>query len=252
MAQSDIEKVSTIFAGISAGDVDLATRFIDGKRFVQHNPYAADGLEGLIHFISQSTRDQLQLTIVRALQDGPYVVTQARGKRSGRNIFFDIFRFADGLVVEHWAFSTQDAPPNESGHTQTDGPTEPKHLEETEKNKSFVRRYYETFHIAGDHSQSEQYFTGDLMIRHEPGVRDGVSQFMRDVKILMQHRTIDAIKLLVGQGDLVFLVAKGTHQGDACVYIDLYRVENEKIVEHWGFPEMVPSPAEWKNNNGML
>ena len=114
MAQSDIERVSTIFAGISAGDVDLATRFIDGKRFVQHNPYAADGLEGLIHFISQSTRGQLQLTIVRALQDGPYVVTQARGKRSGRNIFFDIFRFADGLVVEHWAFSTQDARPTKA------------------------------------------------------------------------------------------------------------------------------------------
>jgi predicted SnoaL-like aldol condensation-catalyzing enzyme len=252
MAQSDIEKVSTIFAGISAGNVDLATKYIDGKRFLQHNPYAADGVDGLIHFISQSTREQLQLTLVRALQDGPYVVTQAKGQRSGRNIFFDIFRFADGLVVEHWAFSTKDAPPNESGHTQTDGPTEAKHSEETEKNKSFVRRYYETFHIAGDHSQSELYFTDDLMIRHEPGVRDGVSHFLRDVKILIQHRTIDEIKLLVGQGDLVFLVAKGTHGGDACVYIDLYRVENEKIVEHWGFPEMVPSPAEWKNNNGML
>jgi predicted SnoaL-like aldol condensation-catalyzing enzyme len=252
MAQSGIEKVSTIFAGISAGDVDLATKYIDHKGFVQHNPYAADGVEGLIHFISQSPRDQLQLTVVRALQDGPYVVTQAKGQRSGRNIFFDTFRFDDGLVVEHWAFSAKDAPPNESGHTQIDGPTEAKHLEDTEKNKSFVRRYYETFHIAGDHGQSEQYFTGDVMIRHEPGVRDGVSQFMRDVEGLMLHRTINEIKLLVGQGDFVFLAAKGTHDGEPCLYIDLYRVENEKIVEHWGFPEMVPPPAEWKNSNGML
>jgi predicted SnoaL-like aldol condensation-catalyzing enzyme len=36
------------------------------------------------------------------------------------------------------------------------------------------------------------------------------------------------------------------------VYLDLHRAENEKIVEHWGFHEMLPPPAEWKNSNGML
>jgi len=252
MAQSDIEKVLDVFAGISAGDVQTATRYIDHRRFLQHNPYAADGVEGLTQFIRESPRDQLKLTVTRALQDGPYVVTQAKGQRSGKNIFFDVFRFEDDLIVEHWAFSARDAPPNESGHTQIDGPTEAKHLEDTEKNKSFVRRYYETFHIRGDHDGREQYFTGEVMIRHEPGVRDGVSEFMRDVEVLMQHRTIDEIELLLGQGDFAFLAAKGTHEGKPCVYIDLYRVENEKVVEHWGFPEMSPPPAEWKNSNGML
>jgi predicted SnoaL-like aldol condensation-catalyzing enzyme len=252
MAKSDVEKVLTVFAGISAGNVNLATQYIDRKRFVQHNPYAADGVEGLTQFISQSPRDQLQLTVVRAFQDGPHVVTQAKGQRSGRNIFFDIFRFEDGLVVEHWASSAMDAAPNRSGHTQIDGPTEAKHLEDTERNKSLLRRYYETFHIRGDHSRSGQYFAEDLMIRHEPGVRDGVAEFMRDVEVLMQHRTIDEIRFLLGQGDFVFIAAKGTHEGEPCVYIDLYRVEDEKIVEHWGFPEMVPPQGEWKNNNGML
>jgi predicted SnoaL-like aldol condensation-catalyzing enzyme len=70
--------------------------------------------------------------------------------------------------------------------------------------------------------------------------------------MLMQHRTIDEIKLLLGQGDLVFVAAKGTHEGGLCVYIDLYRVENLKVVEHCGFPQMVPPQSEWKNTNGML
>jgi predicted SnoaL-like aldol condensation-catalyzing enzyme len=252
VAQSDIEKVLAVFAGIRAGDAHTATRHINHRRFVQHNPYASDGVEGLTQFIRESPRDELELTVARAFQDGPYVVTQAKGHRSGKNIFFDVFKFEDGLIVEHWAFSAKDAPPNESGHTQIDGPTEAKQLEDTEKNKSFVRRYYETFHLRGDHGGSEQYFTGEVMIRHEPGVRDGVSEFMRDVQLLMQHRTIDEIEILLGQGDFVFLAAKGTHEGKLCVYIDLYRVENEKIVEHWGFPEMFPPPAEWKNSNGML
>ena len=225
MAESDVEKVLTVFAGIRAGDVDRAAKYLDHERFVQHNPVAADGVEGLIHFIKQAPRDQLQLSVVRALQDGPYVVTQAKGQRAGRNVFFDIFRFEDGLVVEHWAFSAMDAPPNRSGHTQIDGPTEAKHLQDTEKNKSLLRRYYETFHIRGDRSRSEQYFAGDRMIRHEPGVRDGIAEFLRDVEVLMQHRTIDEIRFLLGQGDFVFIAAKGTHEGKACVYVDLYRVE---------------------------
>ena len=219
---------------------------------MQHNPYAAAGVEGLTHFINQAPRDQLQLNVVRAFQDGPYVVTQAKGQRSGRSTFFDIFRFEDGLVVEHWAFSAMDAPPNRCGHTQIDGPAEPKHLQDTEKNKSLLRRYYETFHIDGDHSRSKQYFSGDLMIRHEPGVRDGVAEFMRDVEVLMQHRTIDEIRFLLGQGDFVFIAAKGIDEGEPCLYIDLYRVQGDKIVEHWGFPEKVPPQEEWKNNNGMI
>jgi predicted SnoaL-like aldol condensation-catalyzing enzyme len=161
MAKTDIEKVLTIFHGISVGDVDLATRHIDHKRFVQHNPYATDGVKGLTQFINQSPRDQLQLTVIRAFQDGPYVVTQAKGQRSGRNVFFDIFRFEDCLVVEHWAFSTMDAPPNQSGHTQTDGPAEAELSEDTEKNKSLVREYYETIHVSGDHSEIPNYFAGD-------------------------------------------------------------------------------------------
>ena len=252
MAMSGLEKVRAVFAGISAGDVAQATEFLDAKRFVQHNPYASDGVEGLAQFIEQSPRDQLQLNVVRAIEDGPFVVTQAAGHRSGRNVFFDVFRFEDEKVVEHWAFSALEAPPNASGHTQIDGPTEPTHPEETDENKKIVRGYYETFHIGGDHSGTERYFAGDLMIRHEPGVRDGVSEFLHDVEELMKHRTIDEIRLLVGQGDLVFVAARGTHEGDACAYIDLYRVEDGKIVEHWGFPEMVPPREQWRNQNGLL
>jgi len=252
MAETDLERVLTMFEGISAGDVDLATQYIDQKRFVQHNPYARDGVEGLTQFIKRSPRDQLQLTVVRAFQDGPYVVTHATGKRSGRNVFFDIFRFEDGLVVEHWAFSAMDAPPNQSGHTQTDGPTKAKASEDTEKNKSIVYEYYETIHVSGNHGRIPQYFSGDHCIRHEPGVRDGVENFKHDLEVLTKNRSIDEIKFVFGQGDFAFIAAQGSHQSNPCVYIDLYRVENGKIAERWGFPEEVPPREEWKNNNGIL
>ncbi len=79
MEITHLEKVRIVFAGISAGDTGKATQYIDRERFVQHNPYAADGVEGLEAFIRQAPRDQLRLNVVRALQDGPYVFTQAIG-----------------------------------------------------------------------------------------------------------------------------------------------------------------------------
>jgi hypothetical protein len=44
---------------------------------------------------------------------------------------------------------------------------------------------------------------------------------------------------VLGQGDFVFIAAKGSHEGNPCVYIDLYRVEDGKIAERWGFPEEI-------------
>jgi predicted SnoaL-like aldol condensation-catalyzing enzyme len=145
-----------------------------------------------------------------------------------------------------------DAPPNQSGHTQTDGPTAATLSADPEKNKSIVREYYETIHVSGDHSKIPQYFSGDHCIRHEPGVRDGVENFKRDLEDLVKHRSIDEIKFVFGQGDFVFLAARGSHGSEPCVYIDLYRVEDGKIAERWGFPEKIPPEEEWKNNNGML
>ena len=250
MAETNSEKVLAVFEAIRAQEAVRAIQYVGGN-FTQHCPYIAAGAEGLVQYIKNSPPEHLKFTIVRVFQDGPYVITQVKAESSGEDMFA-VHRFHDGLIAEHLAFSAPNAPPNKSGHTQLDGPTEAQHLADTERNKVFARRYYETFHLGKDRSRNSDFFTDDLMIRHEPGVRDGVAEFLNDVEVLMQRRTINEVKLLLGQGDFVFIAAEGTHESDQCVYIDLYRVEGEKIVEHWGFSEKVPPQEEWKNNNGML
>jgi predicted SnoaL-like aldol condensation-catalyzing enzyme len=250
MAETSMEKVLAVLEAIRAQDAAQAIQYVSGQ-FVQHDPHIGAGAEGLKQYISSSPPEQLRFRVVRMFQDGFYVITQLKAE-SSRDDMFAVYRFQDGRIAEHWAFSAPNGPPNKSGHTQLDGPTEAQHLADTEKNKAFARRYYETFHLSGDRSRNNEFFTDDLMIRHEPGVRDGVSEFLRDVEVLMQHRTIDEVKLLLGQGNFVFIAAKGTHEGDPCVYLDLYRVQEEKIVEHWGFPQRVPPQEQSKNNNSLL
>ena len=250
MLSGNLDKLMSLLAAIRTRDAKKALELID-PQFIQHSPDIADGVEGLKQYIVDSSQNRLQMSVVRVIEDGPFVVAQLKSEDSGENMFA-VFRFQAGLVAEQWVFSSPGAPPNKSGHTQLDGPSKALHLDDTEANKAFVRRYYEAFHLAGDRTQNSQFFTADTMIRHEPGVRDGLAEFLHDVEVLMQHRTIDAIELLVGQGDLVFIGAMGTHEGNACAYLDLYRVEKDKIVEHWGFPQLVPPQSEWRNSNGML
>ena len=180
------------------------------------------------------------LEVVRTVEDGRFLVAHGR---DGKKVFFAVFGLHDGRAAELWRFAAPAAPPNASGHTQTDGPPEPDALQNPAEVKALVRRYYESVHLRGDHDRIDDFMAGDRQIRHEPGVRDGVAAFKADLAELTRSRTIDDLVLLVGQGDFVFIVALGTHESEPCAYIDLYRVVSGKLVEHWGFPQAM-SPTE--------
>jgi predicted SnoaL-like aldol condensation-catalyzing enzyme len=255
MATSDIEKVLTVFQGIGNRDPNLAIKYMHPTKYTQHNPFASDGIAGVVEWIAQLSPEKSPIKVIRAFQDGDHVFTHAEANVLGQNVFFDIFRFEDGLIIQHYDLFTAMAPPNESGHTQTDGPTQAKPDQDKEKNKSLIREYYETVHISGDHTKVPQY-CGDLCIRHESGVRDGMTAFIRDLAAATNHgkqsRSIDEVKFVLGQGDFVFVAAIGSLEGKACAYCALYRVEDEKIAEHWGLIQEVPPKEKQKNDNGIL
>ena len=248
---NDIEKACDYFQGMFSHNPALATEHMHPDLYVEHNPHVHDGVAGVQQYISHIAAGGPYLKIIRAYQDGPYVVTQGDGHIRDHCTFFDVFRFDAGKIVEHWAFSAQAGAPNKSGHTQVDGPTDARQGADTEASKALVREYYEAVHIGGRHDLIPHYVSQDI-VRHEPGVADSVDAFMRDVEVLTKDRTIDNIKLLLGQGDFVFLAAEGTHNDEPCVYIDLYRLEESKLVEHWGFPQPVPPLETRKNSNGVL
>jgi predicted SnoaL-like aldol condensation-catalyzing enzyme len=78
-----------------------------GPQYIQHNPMVPDGAEATIGFLSERFRKNPQATnaIKRVIADGDLVAlhvlsTSGPGDR-GRAIV-DIFRVADGKIVEHW------------------------------------------------------------------------------------------------------------------------------------------------------
>jgi predicted SnoaL-like aldol condensation-catalyzing enzyme len=56
---------------------------------------------------------------------------------------------------------------------------------------------------------------------------------------------------ILGQGNFVLVMSEGKFgKGDHVAYFDLFRLENNQVVEHWYVIQTIPPKSEWKNNNG--
>jgi predicted SnoaL-like aldol condensation-catalyzing enzyme len=78
-----------------------------GDRYVQHNPHAIDGPEGLKNHLAMLKKDfpKNHGDIKRAIAEGDLVALHIHSKRtpeSRGNAVVDIFRIENGKVVEHW------------------------------------------------------------------------------------------------------------------------------------------------------
>jgi predicted SnoaL-like aldol condensation-catalyzing enzyme len=91
---------------INKKDFEAASKFI-GPRYVQHNPRAADGPEGLKAFLAflREKFPDYHSDIKRVFADGDYVIVHVHNvptPGSRGNAIIDIFKLEDGKVVEHW------------------------------------------------------------------------------------------------------------------------------------------------------
>jgi predicted SnoaL-like aldol condensation-catalyzing enzyme len=60
----------------------------------------------------------------------------------------------------------------------------------------------------------------------------------------------DKAHKVLGEGNFVLVVSAGTFGDYPTAFYDLYRIQNEKIAEHWDTLEAIPPRADWKNPNG--
>ena len=102
------KKTVTAFydAAINQKDFEAAAKFIS-SRYVQHNPRAADGPEGLKAFLGvlREKFPDYHSEIKRVFADGDYVILHVHnvptpGARGAAIV--DIFKLEDGKIVEHW------------------------------------------------------------------------------------------------------------------------------------------------------
>jgi len=95
------QQVLDLLKSIETGEGG-AVSVINPSRYTQHNLGAADGLEGFGALLQALPSGSARVATVRVFQDGPYVFTHTEYRFFGPKIGFDIFRFENGQIVEHW------------------------------------------------------------------------------------------------------------------------------------------------------
>jgi predicted SnoaL-like aldol condensation-catalyzing enzyme len=164
-------------------DVAAVDRYF-GESFIQHDPNLADGLAGMKSFAAEiASSPTADITIYRTLVDGELVLLHSKyqgvARYAGPAIAFDLFRFKDGKIVEHWGGQEHEAPPNLSGRTQVDGPTEVLDREKTEANRTLVRTYRETVMVSLRFDRIEEFIEGAHYAQHASQIGDGIGR-LRD------------------------------------------------------------------------
>jgi predicted SnoaL-like aldol condensation-catalyzing enzyme len=114
-----------------------------------------------------------------------------------------------------------------------------------EANKKLVVTFYQKLFGDKDFSAIDQYLTKDY-IQHNPAVADGSEALKEGVKIWFAGAPKEKINIqhIAADGDLVFIHLKSNGaDGKPISVIDIFRLKNNKIVEHWDVIQTVPDTA---------
>lgn len=249
---SDKEKVVALLNSIESGDKSTIG-YINPQKYIQHNLNVADGLAGFGELMKQIPPGSAKVDVKRVFQDGDYVFTHTEYNFFGPKVGFDIFRFEDGLIVEHWDNLQEKAPVNVSGRTQIDGPTSVTDLGKTKANKALIKGFIDDVLLGAAPQKITDYISTTTYLQHNPAVGDGLEALGKAMEGMakagtpMTYRTNHVI---LGEGNFVLAVSEGEFLGKNSSFYDLFRIQDGKIVEHWDAIETIPPQSEWKNDNG--
>lgn len=252
---SPAEKVAALLNSFNTGDT-APIAYINPEKYVQHNLDVADGLAGFGAVIQNAPPQGFGADVKRIFTDGDYVVAHTEYEFFGPKAGFDVFRFEDGLIVEHWDNLSPVTPPNPSGRTQFDGATEISDLDKTEANKAVVKGFIEDVLIGGKTDTVTNYVSTETYIQHNSAVADGLDGLGEALAYFAANDMVmiyDQTHKILGQGNFVLAMSEGKFgpaPGEHVAYYDLFRLENGKIVEHWDVIQGIPLQSEWKNQNG--
>ena len=125
-------------------------------------------------------------------------------------------------------------------------------MTQEEKNKQIVTTAYQRIFGDLDITAVDEYISKDF-IQHNPTIADDPE----GVKALVQMLIAQGIpkqkiefKHIAAEGHIVFLHSRYEMAAKEWRFIDIYRVDNNKLVEHWD--SMMQMPDERANNNPMF
>ena len=252
MDTSNKQKVVALLKSIETGASE-PVGFINPNKYIQHNLAVADGLNGFGELLKQLPPKSAKVNTIRVFQDGEFVFAHTEYNFFGPKIGFDIFRFENGLIVEHWDNLQETVVKTKSGRSMIDGTAEISDVDKTNGNKNVVENFIIDVLQGKNPSKITDYISTEKYLQHNPGVADGLSGLGAAVDQLNKSgmpMIYNKTHKILGEGNFVLTVSEGMFLKKDVTFYDLWRLENNKIVEHWDVIENILPKEQWKNSNG--
>jgi predicted SnoaL-like aldol condensation-catalyzing enzyme len=231
-------------------DATAVDRWVS-QGYRQHRPSVPDGPEALRAFVLGLPAD-FRYERARVLAEGDLVAVHGvyHGWGPEPTVVFDIFRVTDGRLTEHWDALQAAVVDPVGGRSQIDGPAGPDRNADTAASRALVEAFAAEVLVGADYSRLEHYLQPDYH-QHNPEAADGIAGFAAaaerwaaDGKQLV-YRTVHRI---IADGDLVLTQSEGDF-GAPVAYLDLFRVADGRIVEHWDVIEPISIDPTYSNGN---
>jgi len=248
---------------VDARDVEAAKKYLD-KNYIQHNPMADTGLDGVLAFFSSlgdplEIPDRVQNPIVaivaeRDLVAIAWVDEQENPKAPGETYtttWFDMYRIKDGVITEHWDHGTlpegmtprayvpvEENPDHESSLASKDP--------QLAANKRLVYDMWRTLLDAQQVDEAPKYLHKNY-IQHNPMAATGLDGFMSFFKRFAKPRPLQPKMAnfveIIAEGDKVILATLKTYndadgKSYTTTWFDMWIVEDGLLVEHWDTQRM--------------
>ena len=129
----------------------------------------------------------------------------------------------------------------------------PAYAADPEANKKVVLDFYEKGLNQKDFEAAAKHF-GPRYIQHNPGAPDGIEGFKTFVNFLKSKfpNSHSEIRRVFADGDYVVLHVHAVREPGTLgrAIVDIFRLEDGKIVEHWDVAQDIPE--KMPHNNGMF
>ena len=227
-------------------DVAVVDEFI-AENYIQHNPTIPNGRDAIKAFVAEGPfpanikRIGSEDNLVYVQVEYPAINTAA----------FDIFRLEDGIIQEHWDVQAAISSPLISpanGNTVFDGTnSDRKRSKQIEaKNKEIIQIFFDEFFNKGNASILDEIMKEDY-IQHNYNIPNG----RESIKPFVAKGAFPAeIKRMIAYKDLVFV--HSYYPALNAVAVDLFRLEDAKIAEHWDVVQQITPANETASGNPMF
>lgn len=242
---------------VDARQVEAARQYID-EGYIQHNPVADTGWQGLEDYFRAQGEptdipERIQRPLVAIVAENDLVAmawvderTRPDTGEAYTTTIFNLYRFEDGKIVEHWDHGTLPDGMTPKNYVPPVAHPDPARVLDSDNpqlaaNKLLVFDMWRTVLDAQQVDKASRYMAEDY-IQHNPMANTGLAGFLAFFEPIAQPReaarNVPTLVNIVAEGDKVVLATlKQYLDADGNPYtttwFDMWTVEDGLLAEHW-------------------